>query len=306
MPELYSGPIIDSHHHIWDLARNSHPWLEPGAHVPHRYGDYDAIKKDYLASDFLADALPAGVRGSVYMEAEWDPDDPTGERRYIETQHRESRVPGAMAAQAWLDAPDIAEVLTSHAASGIVRSVRHKPGEPPPSRGSGTEGTLMSDATWRAGYALLEEHGFHFELQTPWQNLPEAVSLLEEFPGVTLVINHSGVLLDRSEETLSGWRAALAAVADHPNVAIKASGLCVQGRPWTVDLNRDVVLEMIEIFGAHRVMFGSNFPVDGMFTTFRDLVDGYREIVAGLAQDEQREFFHGTAARLYRPEPFPS
>lgn len=63
------------------------------------------------------------------------------------------------------------------------------------------------------------------------------ISLLEEFPGVTLVINHSGVLLDRTEETPSGWRAALAAMADHPNVAIKASGLCVQGRPWTVDLN---------------------------------------------------------------------
>ena len=247
------------------------------------------------------------MRGSVYMEAESDPEDPIGERRHIEEWHREPGVPGAIAAHAWLDTQDIAQVLASHVASGIVRSIRLKPGEPSPAWGSGTGGgTLMSDVTWRAGYALLEEHGFHFELQTPWQNLPEAVSLLEEFPGVTLVINHSGVLLDRTEETLSGWRAALAAMADHPNVAIKASGLCVQGRPWTVDLNRDVVLEMIEIFGAHRVMFGSNFPVDGMFTTYRELVDGYREIVAGLAQDEQRDFFHGTAARLYRPEPFPS
>ncbi|ATG55839.1 thioesterase [Brachybacterium ginsengisoli] len=306
MPDLYEGPIIDAHHHVWDLARNPHPWLEPGARVPHRYGDYDSIKKDYLARDFLADAVPAGVRGSVYMEAEWDPEDAIGERRYIEEQRRESGVPGAMAAQAWLDAPDIAQVLASHAASGIVRSVRHKPGESNESHGSGRGRTLMSDPDWREGYARLEQHGFHFELQTPWQNLPEAVSLLEEFPGITLVLNHSGVLLDRSEETLAGWRAALGAVADHPNVAIKASGLCVQGLPWTVALNREVVLEMIEIFGAERVMFGSNFPVDGMFTTYRDLVDGYREIVSELSLTVQHQFFFGTADRLYAPELFVS
>lgn len=302
MSDLYSGPIIDAHHHIWDLSQDCHPWLRPNARVPHRYGDYTAIKKDYLARDYLADAIPSGVMGSVYMEAEWDSRDPIGERRYIEQQKQAHGVPGAMAAQAWLDAPDVAEVLASHAASGIVRSVRHKPGAPTRLSTTGVGRTLMSDVVWRAGYARLEEYGLHFELQTAWQNLPEAMGLLEEFPGVMLIVNHSGVLLDRSAKTLEGWRAAIRAVAEHPNAVIKASGLCVEGLPWSVDLNRDVVLEMIEVFGAGRVMFGSNFPVDGMFTSFGGLVDGYREIVSILPESAQREFFFGTAKRVYAPE----
>lgn len=82
---------------------------------------------------------------------------------------------------------------------------------------------------------------------------------------------------------------------------VKASGLCVEGTPWTVDLNRDIVLSIIELFGAERVMFGSNFPVDGMFTTYRELVDGYKQITRELSASEKHDFFYGTAQKLYAP-----
>lgn len=299
----YDGPVIDAHHHVWDLDRNLYPWLAPEGQVAHRYGDYSAIKHNYLAGDFLADVAGTRVEASVYMEAEWDPADPSGESEYIRELNAATGVPGAMAAQAWLNAPDIGEVLDAHAATGIVRSVRHKPGGPASLAAVGRERTLMSDDGWRAGYALLEAHGLHFELQTPWWNLAEAVELARDFPSTTLVINHSGVILDRAPETISGWRNAIEAAAALPNVVIKASGLCVEGLPWTVDLNRDVVLTMIETFGAQRVMFGSNFPVDGMFTSYGELLDGYLEITRGLTPAEQRAFFYDTAARIYSPTP---
>jgi len=302
--QRYAGPIIDAHHHVWDLARNLYPWLTPEGQVAHRYGDYSAIKKDYLPADYLADVAGTPVVASVYMEAEWDHTDPLGETRYIAGLSEATGVPGAMTAQAWLDAPDVAEVLAAQAAVGIVRSVRHKPGGPATPAEVGTRRTLMSDETWRAGYALLAGHGLHFELQTPWWNLREGVELARDFPETTLVVNHSGVLLDRSDETIAGWRGAIDAAAALPNVVIKASGLCVEGQPWTTDLNREVVLDMVRVFGADRVMFGSNFPVDGMFIDFAGLLDGYLEITAGLTATQQRDFFHDTAERLYRPAPF--
>jgi len=302
----YDGPVIDAHHHVWDLGQNLYPWLTEGELVAHRYGDYSSIKRDYLPADFLADVAGTPVTASVYMEAEWDPTDPLGETRYVSALSESTGVPGAMAAQAWLDAPDVAETLRQQASASLVRSVRHKPGGPSTLAEVGSRTTLMSDETWRRGYALLAEHGLHFELQTPWWNLHEAVELARDFPETVLVINHSGVLLDREPSTIAGWTAALEAAAVLPNVVIKASGLCVQGEPWTVDLNRHVVLEMVRIFGADRVMFGSNFPVDGMFTTYADLLEGYREIVSSLSEAEQRAFFFGTAYRLYSPVPFRS
>jgi len=297
----YAGPVVDAHHHVWDLERNLYPWLTPDVLVPHRYGDYTAMKKTYSAADYLADIAGQGVVSSVYMEAEWDPTNPLGETRYIESVHADTGVPGAMVAQAWLDADDVEEILAAQASSPLVRSVRHKPGGPSSPTASGT--SLMSDERWRAGYARLSAHGLHFDLQTPWWNLAEARRLADDFPETTLVVNHSGVLLDREPETVAAWRAALSHIAEAPNTVIKASGLCVEGVPWSTELNREVLRDIVRIFGADRVMFGSNFPVDGMFVSYRGLLDTYRDVYAELPADEQRAIFAGTAERVYRPAP---
>lgn len=312
MPELdsaarYDGPVIDAHHHVWDLERNRYPWLEPDVLVPHRYGDYSEIKRTYLAEDFLTDVVDQGVVASVYMEAEWDPEDPVGETRYIHGVQERTGAPGAMVAQAWLDAADVAEVLAAQAAFPLVRSVRHKPGGAS-SPGEAADGvrSLMSDETWREGYALLGEHGLHFDLQTPWWNLAEARRLADDFPGTTLIVNHSGVIASRDERVVSEWRSALEHVAGAPNVVIKASGLCVEGRPWATEDQRGPILDMLRVFGADRVMFGSNFPVDGMFVSYAGLLDTFRDVLAETPVAQQRAFFHDTAERVYRPEPFTS
>lgn len=305
MPELYDGPIIDSHHHVWDLGLGRHPWLAAGASVAHRYGDYEPIKRDYLPADYLRDIVGTGVVASVYMEAEWTPGDGMAEVRTVERYREESGVPGSMVAQAWLDAPDAAERLSELAAAPAVKSVRHKPGGAT-SRADAEAGvpSLLSDDSWREGYAHLAEHGLHFDLQTPWWNLDEAHRLAVDFPETTIVIDHAGVLASRDDETVAAWRAALERAAGAPNVVIKASGLCVAGTPWTVEANRGPIEDLVRIFGAERVMFGSNFPVDGMFIDFRGLVEGYREILSAFDSDAQRAVFHDTAERVYDPRPF--
>jgi len=300
----YAGPIVDAHHHVWDLERNHYPWLTPDVLVPHRYGDYTPIKRSYRAEDYLADVDGLGITSTVYMEAEWDPTDPLGETRYIEEVQAATGVPGAMVAQAWLDAEGVGETLAAQAASPLVRSVRHKPGgATSPAEVESGRRSLLSDDRWREGYALLSRHGLHFDLQTPWWNLPEARRLADDFRETTLVVNHSGVLLDRHPDTVAAWRAALEQVAAAPNVVIKASGLCVEGEPWTTDLNRDAILDIVRIFGADRVMFGSNFPVDGMFVSYRGLLDTYRDVLSALPAAEQRAVFAATAERVYRPAP---
>lgn len=304
MPELYDGPIVDAHHHVWDLSLGRHPWLAPEGRVAHRYGEYEPIKHNYLPADYRRDIAGTGIVASVYMEAEWTPGDGLAEVAVVERYREETGVPGAMVAQAWLDAPDAEEQLTALAAVPAVKSVRHKPGgATSPAEAEAGVRSLLSDEAWRRGYALLADHGLHFDLQTPWWNLGEARRLADDFPSTTLVIDHAGVLASRDAETVAAWRAALAHVADAPNVVIKASGLCVAGTPWTVDANRGPILDLVDVFGADRVMFGSNFPVDGMFVSLSALVDGYREILAVLDPAAQRAVFHDTAQRVYAPQP---
>ena len=302
----YAGPVVDAHHHLWQPGDGRYPWLEPGVLVPHRYGDYSAAKHDYLPEDLLRDAADQHLVATVTMEAEWDPADPVAETRWLaglaEPGGAQGGVPGAMAVQARLDADDLDAVLTAQTAFRGVRSVRHKPGGPTsPAAAAAGERTLMSDPRWRTGYALLAEHGLHFELQTDWWNLHEASSLAADHPDTLVVINHAGVLRDHREATVHGWRAAMTAVSRLPNVVVKASGLCTEADGWDPVVNHDVLGTLLDLFGADRVMFGSNFPVDGIFTTYAGLVDGFREALADRTPAEQRAVFHDTAIRVYNP-----
>ena len=88
-------------------------------------------------------------------------------------------------------------------------------------------------------------------------------------------------------------------VAGCPNVAVKISGIGQPDVPWTAAANRDIVMTTIELFGTDRCMFASNFPVDSLCASFDTIFSGFREIVSGLADHEQRALFHDNARRIY-------
>lgn len=295
----YDGPILDAHQHFWEPDRNPHPWLKPGVRIPFRYGDYEAIKRRYLPDDYRRDASPHRIVASVYVETEWEPTDPLGETAYAAGLARDWGLPNAIVAQAWLDRDDAAMVLAGQAACPLVRSVRHKPGGPETPGEVGRRRTLMSDESWRAGYALLRRHGLRFDLQTPWWNLDEAVDLARDFPETPIILNHAGLPSHRDPDSLGRWRAAMARFAACPNVAVKASGLGQPGRAWTPESNGPVVRALIDVFGAERVMFGSNFPVDSLCADLAPMIDGFKTIVEPLPVAEQEAFFLGTARRIY-------
>jgi predicted TIM-barrel fold metal-dependent hydrolase len=284
-------PIADAHQHFWDPHANYLPWLCDPEPIAFRYGDYSALKRRYLPEDYFADAAGFDVVKTVYVETEWDPRDPLGETAWVEGLRRETGFPTVMVAQAWLDRDDAATVLERQAAFPFVRGVRHKP-----------RAGQMRDARWRAGYVRLASLGLRFDLQTAWIELADAAALCRDFPETRLILNHTGLPADRSAEGIAGWKRALANLAACPNAAIKISGLGTPGLPWTAARNREVVLTAIELFGAERAMFASNFPVDSLCASFAEIYAGFREIVKDFGALEQRALFHDNAVRIYAME----
>jgi predicted TIM-barrel fold metal-dependent hydrolase len=299
-------PIVDAHQHFWDLERNYLPWLCDERPIPFRYGDYRALRRNYLPEDYLRDASRHHVVKTVYVETEWDPGDPVGETRWLQEIIAASGFPHAIVAGARLDDPEVEAVLAGHAAFPQVRGIRHKPkAAPGPDRVEKDAPGSMGDPAWRRGFALLAHHGLSFDLQTPWWHLGEAAALARDFPGTPIILNHTGLPADRSADGLAHWRRALATLAAEPNVALKISGLGQPGRPWTVEANRPIVLDAIRIFGVERCMFASNFPVDGLCADFDTIFTGFKTIVQSFAAAEQRRLFHDNAVRTYRLEPAP-
>jgi predicted TIM-barrel fold metal-dependent hydrolase len=297
-------PIVDAHQHFWDLERNDYPWLRAREPIPFRYGDYGPIRKTYLPADYRRDASGHDVVKTVHVEAEWTPADPVGETRWLETIARAHGVPNAAVAQAWLDRDDVEAVLAAQAAHPIVRGIRHKPrAAASPADARPKAPGSMGDPAWRRGYALLTRHGLSFDLQTPYWHLYEAAELAADFPGTRIVVNHTGLPADRSAAGLAAWRHAMRAVASCPNVAVKISGLGQRGLPWTLEANRPIVRDTIEIFGVDRCMFASNFPVDRLVGSLDAIFSGFRLAVADLPAADQRRLFHDNAVRFYRLAP---
>jgi predicted TIM-barrel fold metal-dependent hydrolase len=297
---ILNEPFIDAHQHFWNLERNHHPWLQDEP-VSFRYGDYSALKRNYLPADFEADAAGCVPAKTVHIEAEWDRATPVDETRWLTQLVSATGRPSACVAHAALDREDTQEVLAAHARYALVRGIRHKP-VTSASRDQAQRGLpgSMDDERWRSGFALLAGHGFSFDLQAPWWNLDQAADLARDFPSTQIIINHAGLPADRSADGLSGWRRAMEHVARASNVAVKISGLGQRGIPWTVEANRPIIRDTIRIFGAERCMFASNFPVDSLVASYQTIVATFLEAIADFSTSDHRKLLHDNAARIYR------
>ena len=123
--------------------------------------------------------------------------------------------------------------------------------------------------------------------------------LAAKFPNIIIVVDHTGAPTERSPEYFEKWKRGMASVAEADNIRCKISGLGMGDPNWTVDSIRPYVLHCIETFGVQRCFFGSNWPVDWLFSSYDAVVDAYTEITAGFTGDEQAALFSKNAEALY-------
>ena len=299
--ELQDLPIVDSHHHFFDLDRVYYPWLTDRPEPDFLLGDYEAIKADYLPADYARDAAGLNIVKTVHVEAEADHDAPLAETRFLETLHTEHGKPDAIVGHAWFHTPDSEAVLEAQAASPLMRGIRSKPvtGRSPADSVAGRPGSLQNPA-WRRGLGLLRRFGLSWDLRVPFWHLEEAAEVVGLYPDLPVVVEHTGLPWDRGEAGLAQWRRGMKALAAHENVWLKVSELGLRDRPWDFESNRRVVREALETFGFRRAMFGSNFPVARLRIGYAELVHDICRMIEDCSDAERRLLFHDNALRFYR------
>ncbi|MBW4051428.1 MAG: amidohydrolase family protein [Proteobacteria bacterium] len=295
--------IVDAHIHLWDLSRISYPWLTPPLPVGIT-GEVGSIAHDYLLEDYLRDcaAHESRVRVSkvVHVQAGAHPADALAETRWLQSIAEERGFPQAIIAHAELEKPGVEALLAEHAAHRNVRGVRQILNWHPDPHKTYTPGDLLSEESWRRGFARLARHGLSFDLQIYPAQMPAAARLAALHPNIPLILNHTGMPVDKDAAGIEAWRAGMRALAAQPNVSVKISGLAMLDWHWTLESIRPFVLETLEIFGADRVMVASNFPVDRLFGTFAAFYGAYRSLFAGASEEEHSKLFARNAERIYR------
>lgn len=293
---------VDCHHHLWDLGRHSYEWLQADPIFDTFLGDYSPICRDYLIDDYLIDAVAAGVQKSVHIQCEYDPDDPAGETRWLQGIADLRGFPQGIVGYANLARPDVGALLEAHAAFPNARGIRQNLNFDPsdPRRCFADRGDYLTDGNWWSGFALLERFGMSFDLQVLPHQMGDASAGLSSHPGVTVILDHAGLPLDRDRDSMDVWRAGMRGLAGLPNTAVKLSGFAMMDPSWTDASVRAIVLEVVDIFGVDRAMFASNFPVDGLHADYGQLYGTYLRVSDGFEHHERQALFGGNAENFYR------
>jgi predicted TIM-barrel fold metal-dependent hydrolase len=295
---LYTGPIVDAHHHLW--RRDDLTWLR-GDPVPRIFGPYEPIRRDYLVDEYVAEAEGCGITESVYVQTNWPPERAVDEVRWVDAVHAASGWPAAIVGSADLFSPDAPSVLREQAAiSPLVRGTRLQlHWHPRPELRFASAPDRMRDPTFLENLAVLDELGWLFELQVFPDQMRDAATLVATFPDTTFVLAHAGMLVDDDDATVTAWRDGMQALSEHLNVVVKLSG---QGTfrhrvdPAFIFL---VTAQVLELFGPQRVLFGTNFPVEKIWTTMNELVDAWRQALSVLPAEQQTGVFADNARRVY-------
>jgi predicted TIM-barrel fold metal-dependent hydrolase len=302
--------IVDPHVHLWPS----------GFFVPY---DVDAVTAD-LHRGHRVDAT-VFVECSAAYRSDGDPAlRPVGETEFV-VEHTpgtlEPRVAAGVVGWADLLEPSVARVLDAHveAGDGRFRGVRDivawRQGEDHALGRPARPHVLVSDDYLR-GLGALAERNLTFDVWAFFDQLPELCGLLDGLPGLTVVVDHLGGPVpfdgtpDGSLETFRAWRVALAEVAKRPNTLLKVGGLGMPVHRLLAGDERpssDVVAEIwrpyveaaIELFGPHRCMFESNFPIDKQSLSYDAVWNAFKLVSADWSPSERAAVFAETAASTY-------
>ncbi len=290
--------IIDAHHHIWRFAHT--PWLN-GPVVPRIFGPYEPLRRDYPIEEYRADVASSGVVKSVYVQVNVAPGSEVDEVAWVQSLADRDGLLQGIVGYADLAAADVGDTLDRQLVYPNLRGVRqqmhwHEKAlyrfAPRPD--------LMNDDATRAGLKEVARRGLVFELQVFASQMKDGARLARDFPDLTFVLIHSGMLEDRSEQGWALWRQGMLELSACPNVCTKLSGLGTFERRCDATLWRPVIEETLALFGPERCMFGSNFPIEKLWTGYADLVAATRAGLAGLTPEEQHAVMYATAERVYR------
>jgi predicted TIM-barrel fold metal-dependent hydrolase len=291
-------PTVDAHHHVWRL--NDLPWLS-GPQVPRIFGPYQPICRDYSIDEFRGDIAGCDIVKSVYVQTNWPAGQSYDEARWVQSVSDATGWPHANVAHADLGDPDAGALIKRLAALPATRGIRqqlhwHENSQyrfaPRPD--------VMNDARWRRGLGILADHGLLFELQIFAGQMADGARLARSFPDTSFVLEHAGMLEDMSPSGLRLWRDGMRQLAECPNVNVKLSGLGTFVHACREEVMGPIIKETVAMFGADRCCFGSNFPIEKLWTDYRTLYGTFRRAIADLGESEQAAILHDTAARLYR------
>ncbi|MFF4169384.1 amidohydrolase family protein [Streptomyces sp. NPDC001744] len=280
-----SVPLVDAHHHLWDLAVRDQDWITGPALAP--------LRRTFSESDLRAETAAAGVTATVLVQTVTVADETP---EMLAVARAGDLVAGVVG---WTDltAPGVADALAAlreRPGGEHLVGIRHQvQSEPDP------DWLLRPDVL--RGLRAVADAGLAYDLVILPHQLPAATSAAAALPGLTLVLDHAAKPPVATGE-LEPWATRLRAFAALPHTFCKLSGLLTEAdwRTWTVRDLRPYAGVLLDAFGPDRLMFGSDWPVCTLAAPYGKTLATARDLTRELGPAEREAVFGGTAVAAYR------
>lgn len=286
-------PIVDAHHHVWDLAVRPQPWLDTNPALA-------TLRRSFLLPELLPQAAAAGVTATVVVQTVSAPAETPD---LLALAAADQLVAGVVG---WtnLGAPDVADAigrLRALPGGQILTGIRHP-------LLTETDPGWLERVEIRRGLSALAEAGLTFDLVLRPEQLPDAVGAATALPGLTFVLDHLGnVAIQPMPDP--AWVSGFTALASLPNTVCKLSGIFSapmprrdrQARdPDPVAQLRPYLHHALDAFGPDRLLFGSDWPVCTLGASYGDVVSSVLALTAELSDAERAAILGGTARAVYQ------
>lgn len=284
VPGVPDAGIVDAHHHLWVRSRHPQDWIDPSTMA--------AIDADFGPSDLARPAEAAGVTQTVVVQSIAS----VAETVDLLRLAADTELIGGVVGWVDLTTPDVAdglELLGAAYGGDRLVGIRHLVQ-------AETDPAFLEREDVRRGIAAVGARGGVFDLVVRDHQLPATVRLVRDLPDVSFVLDHLGKPpLERGD--VRRWATALTDLARLPNVTAKLSGLATEAdwSTWTPADLRPAVEQALEVFGADRLMFGSDWPVSLLATSYDRWIEVLSLLLDECTDHELSMIWGQTARRVY-------
>jgi L-fuconolactonase len=270
---------IDAHQHFWTTIRGDYGWLTP---------ELGPLWRDFLPDDLSPHLARHGVDCTILVQAAAT----EAETEFLLGVAAETPFVAGVVGWTDFEAPDAPARIARLAQDPLLVGLRPMVQD-------------IADDDWLARPALapafrtMVEHGLVFDALVLPRHLPRLKQVLDRHPDLAVVVDHAAKPHIKAQ-SFDPWRQDMAAVAAHPQVSCKLSGLVTEAAAdWTLDHLRPVAEHLIACFGPERLIFGSDWPVLRLAASYDLWFQAAEALCSGLSQDECAAVFGANAARVY-------
>ena len=272
--------IIDSHQHFWKYNPEEYGWIGP---------QMQTLRRDFLPEHLASERKETGVDQSIAVQARSTVDETEWLLRLAETNDSIAGVVGWVP----LSAPDGHQEIERFAAHPKLVGLRHVVQDEPDDR-------YLLRPDFNAGVASLRRFGLIYDILIFERHLSAAIEFVDRHPSQVFVLDH--IAKPRvCEGALSPWLENMKELARRSNVYCKLSGMVTEAnwKAWKSGDLRPYFDVVLEAFTPKRIMFGSDWPVLLVASTYHGWFSTVKNATAGLTDTEQNRIWGGTAAEAY-------